>query len=65
MYDVIYDDIVDAKIAKLLDSPVVIDRFGEKVYKNKKLGRKVNSILTHSNYLFFADESGYSTSKKS
>ena len=64
MYDVIYDQMVDAKIAIRLEKKIYCDRDGEIVDKEKSFGSAIDCKVTHTNYLLFADETGCNTSQK-
>ena len=64
MYDVIYDEMVDARIAIKLDVPVFTDRHGNEVDENNRFGLKQDIKITHPHYLIFADESGCNTNQK-
>ena len=56
MYDVIYDEMVDAGIAVKLQIPVFMDRFGNKVSEKEKIGLEQHVKPTEPAYLLFADE---------
>ena len=64
MYDVIYDEMVDAGVAVKLDTPIYTDRKGNEVEESKRFGLKQDIKITHPNYILFADESGCNTSQK-
>ena len=64
MYDVIYDEMVDAGVAVKLDKPIYTDRKGNEVEESKRFGMKQDIKITHPNYILFADESGCNTSQK-
>eukprot|EP00804_Cyclotella_cryptica_P012319 CCRYP_020814-RA/>CCRYP_020814-RA protein AED:0.79 eAED:0.45 QI:0/0/0/0.5/1/1/2/0/161 len=62
MYDVIYDEMLDAKVAILLVEPIYPDIHGNVVEKTKRFG-----LLQHMkipSFVVFANESGFSTSQK-
>ena len=46
IYGVIYDEMVDPKIKKQLDSLVFMDRHGNEACENEKFGRKVGTNQT-------------------
>jgi hypothetical protein len=62
MYDVIYDEMVDAKIAIELVAHTSTDKYGNTVDEEGQFGMKQNIQITHPSYIMFADESGFSTS---
>ncbi len=62
MYDVIYDKMVDAKIAAKIDSPVFMNQRGELVDELNRFGLKVDTKLTYPEYCLFANETGCNTS---
>ncbi len=64
MYDVIYNEMVDAKVAEELNLPVFMNQKGEAVEASKRFGMKVDTKLTHPKYFLFADETGCNTSMK-
>jgi hypothetical protein len=64
MYDVIYDELVDAGVAIKLDSPVFTDRNGKEVSKNERFGKEQDIKITHNHYILFADETGCNTLQK-
>ncbi len=47
MYDVIYNEMVDAKVAEKLNLPVFMNQKGEAVEESKRFGMKVNTKLSH------------------
>ena len=64
IYDVIYDEMVDAKIAIELVAHTSTDQYGNTVDEEGQFGMKQNSQITHPSYIMFADESGFSTLQK-
>jgi hypothetical protein len=64
MYDVIYDEFVDANVARALDTPVFMDRLGNIVEEEKKFGEAIDIEITHPDYILFGDETGCNTSQK-
>jgi hypothetical protein len=66
MYDVIYDNMVEAGIAEKLAQPVFMDANGDVVDKDdpNRLGLECDIKITHPDYLLFADETGCNTSQR-
>ena len=64
MYNVIYDDLVDAGIAVYREKPVFTDREGNNVNESDRFGLIQDILITHPHYLIFADESGFNTPQK-
>jgi len=64
MYDVIYDDLVDAGVAIILDVPVFTDWHGNEVTEDEHFGVAQEIKITHPDYIIFADERGCNTSQK-
>ena len=65
MYDVIYDEMVDARVAVALSSPIYTDLEGNQVLdESLRVGLKQEIMITKPSYILFADESGFSTSQK-
>jgi len=64
MYDVIYDELVEAGVAIHLDNPVFTDRDGKEVEEDERFGLKQDIKITHPHYIMFADETGCNTSQK-
>ena len=64
MYNVIYDEMVDASIAERLVAPIFTDRDGNEVEESQRFGLKQGTKITRPEYLLFADETGCSTSQK-
>ena len=63
MYDVIYDEMLDAKVAILLDEPIYTDIRGNVVEETEYFGLLQNMKITKPSFVVFADESGFSTSQ--
>ena len=64
MYDVIYDEMVDARIARKRDVEVFTDRKGNIVQETERFGLRQDIHIEHPDYLLFADESGVTTNQK-
>ena len=64
MYDVIYDEMVDARVARVLEYPVFTDISGKEVDESQRFGKKQDIEITHKQYILFADETGCNTSQK-
>ena len=64
MYDVIYDEMLDAKVAFLLDKPIYTDLQGTLVDETECFGLIQHMKITKPSFIAFADESGFSTSQK-
>ena len=64
MYDVIYDEMVDANIAIELAEHTFTDQYGNTTDEEGRFGLKQDIRVIHPSYILFADESGFSTSQK-
>ena len=64
MYDVIYDELVAAGVARVREFPVFLDRLGNIVDKEEKFGEEVDLEILHPDYILFGDETGCNTSQK-
>ena len=64
MYNVIYDDLVDAGIAVYREKPVFTDREGNNVNESDRFGLIQDILITHPHYLIFADKSGFNTPRR-
>jgi hypothetical protein len=64
MYDIIYDELVVAGIARAREVPVSLDRQGNVCEKEDQYGELCEVELTHPEYFLFADETGCNTSQK-
>ena len=66
MYDVIYDNMVEAGVARTLETPAFMDNEGNIVdeHDNNRLGLACTIEITHPDYILFADETGCNTSQK-
>jgi hypothetical protein len=64
MYDVIYDEMVGAGVARVLETPKFLDRSGNIVDKEDKFGEAVDIEILHPDYILFGDETGCNTSQK-
>ncbi len=50
MYDIIYDEMIDAKIAKKMEVQIFMDLDGEVVDESNCFGKKVDVEITHPEY---------------
>jgi hypothetical protein len=64
MYDVIYDEFVDAGVAVPREEKVFMDRDGNICDEAMKFGEACDIDITHPEYILFADETGCNTSQK-
>ncbi|KAL3773882.1 hypothetical protein ACHAWO_007202 [Cyclotella atomus] len=64
MYDVIYDEMVDAGVAVYLEVKIFTDREGNVVDEEFAYGFAQDIKITHPDYILFADEVGCNTSQK-
>ena len=64
MYDVIYDEYVDAGVAKPRAVSVFMDRAGNICDEESKFGEPCDIEITHPEYILFGDETGCNTSQK-
>ena len=65
MYDVIYNEMVDANEAVELDTPVFTDINGKpEDRETKRVGLAQPIKITQPEWILFADESGFNTSQK-
>jgi hypothetical protein len=64
MYDVIYDELVDARVALALSEPIFTDMHANVVDESCRFGLAQYITISSPNYILFADESGFSTSQK-
>ena len=65
MYEVIYDEMVDANVAVALDTPVFTDINGKlEDHETKRFGLAQPIKITKPEWILFADESGFNTSQK-
>jgi hypothetical protein len=65
MYEVIYNEMVDANVAVTLQNPIFTDINGKpKDDKTKRFGLKQNIKITKPEWILFANESGFNTSQK-
>lgn len=66
MYDVIYDNMVEAGVARTLEHPVFMDADGNVVDEDdpKRLGLACDIEIIHPDMILFADETGCNTSQK-
>jgi hypothetical protein len=58
MYDVIYNEMVGAGVARLRDAPVFLDRSGDIVEEEENFGEAVDLEIIHLDYIIFGDETG-------
>jgi hypothetical protein len=64
MYDVIYDEFVDAGVAEVLEEKVSMDREGNICEEADRFGELCDIKITHPEYILFADETGCNTNQK-
>jgi hypothetical protein len=64
MYDIIYNELVVAGIARPREVAVSLDRADDVCEKEDQYGELCELELTHPGYLLFADETGCNTSQK-
>ena len=64
MYEVIYDEMVDAGVAIALQTPIFTDVDGNPVDESERFGMKQAIKITKPGWILFADESGFSTAQK-
>jgi hypothetical protein len=65
MYKVIYNEMVDARVAVTLQNSIFTDINGKpKDDKTKRFGLKQNIKITKPEWILFANESGFNTSQK-
>jgi len=64
MYDVIYDAMIESRVASRRPIPVYTDRQGKEVGVGERFGLEQDIKIDHKHYLLFADESGCSTNQK-
>ena len=61
MYNIIYDEIINAGIAITFDIPIFTDRNGNEVEEGEKFGEVQAMLITKPAYLLFSDKSGFNT----
>jgi hypothetical protein len=64
MYDVIYDQMVDAGVARVREIAVFMNRSGDIVDEASKFGEPCDIEILHPDYILFGDETGCNTSQK-
>ena len=64
MYDVIYDAMIESRVASRRPIPVYTDREGKEVGVGERFGLEQDIKIDHKHYLLFADKSGCGTNKK-
>ena len=64
MYDVLYDEFVDAGIAEQLEEPIWTDKEGNRVDESDAYGFIQDIKITKEYMLAFADEIGFNTNQK-
>jgi hypothetical protein len=65
MYEVIYDEMADARVAVTLQNPIFTDINGKpEDDETKRFGLKQNIKITKPEWILFANESGFNTSQK-
>ena len=64
MYDVIYDEMIDSRIAVTIKDKLYFDKEGDEVNEDKAYVKEIDAKLKHPNYLIFYDETGCNTSQK-
>ena len=55
---------VNAQITICLEKEIYLDAEGNEVLEKEAYGFAIDTLLTHANYLIFADETGCNTSQK-
>ena len=63
MYDVVYDEFVDAGIAEQLEEPIWTDEEGNEVDESDAYGFIQDIKITKEHMLVFADEIGFNTNQ--
>ena len=61
MYNVIYNELVDAGVVFVLDCPVYTDIEGNEVTEDVRFGKKQEIKITHPDYVVSSDETGCNT----
>ena len=61
MYDIIYDVMVEDRIASERPEPISIDIGGKEVERSERFGLKQDIEIDHPDYMVFGDESGCQT----
>ena len=64
IYDVVYNEMVDAEIAIAREKHVFTDHKGKEVDENERCGLVQNILIRKPKYLIFTNESGFNTSQK-
>ncbi len=64
MYNIMYNEMIDAKIAKKLEDANFMDCDGKVADESNCFGKKVDIEMTHPDYCIFGDETGCKTSMK-
>jgi hypothetical protein len=65
MYEVIYNEMVDANVAVTLDNPIFTDIKGQpEDHDTKRFGLAQNIRITKPEWILFADKSRFNTSQK-
>ncbi len=64
MYDVIYDELVNAQVAFALSEPIFTDMHANVVDASHRFGLAQSIQITSPHYIMFADKSRFSTSQK-
>jgi hypothetical protein len=66
MYDVIYDNMVEAGIAEEIEDPITMDIHGNMVEKDdpQKFGLPCDITVLYPEFILFADETGCNTNQK-
>jgi hypothetical protein len=65
MYDLVYEQMDQARVLEALEVPVWMNLAGEIVSSQKEaFGEKVSKIVKHADYLLFVDEVGNNTNMK-
>ncbi len=64
MYNVIYNEMVDANIAIELEGHTFTDQYGCATDEEGRFGLKQDIQIIYPSHIMFANESGFSTSQK-
>ncbi len=64
MNNIIYNEMIDSKIAKKLEDAIFMDHDGKVVNESNCFGKMIDIEMTHPDYCIFGDETGCNTSMK-
>ena len=64
MYDLVYEGMEIAGVAKKFPEPEANNEKGEKVSESQAVGEKVEYVLIHPNHILYVDEAGNNTCQK-